>query len=259
MKKPRLRFLVASGVLALIAVILAGSSWGRTATTAGSPFYIPSATKECNKLAHCFGITGPWVVIPPHGEATFLFGCPVRSKTRGAFLLGGTDSLASSNRVRVWYDGQLGAPIGLPNGQNGPNSGLLFHAVTSDGNAASFQPILGCISLLSASKRSTVSARTAEAPPGTPHSEPPPHLHAQRLILEPGQGRSLGVSCLKHERLVGNWTAFGFGSDGPPKLPPAGAGTIQTTDVGKTVQAVIRTNSFVPYLIQVQVGAICEP
>jgi hypothetical protein len=252
-----LRLFVALGLIALAAATLVGGSW---AETAGSPFFIPPpATKECNNLAYCFGITGPWVLIPANGEASFLFGCPVRAKTRGDYLLGGTDSLASSNNIRVWFDGQLGAPIGLPNGQNGPNAGLLFHAVTNNGKPGSFQPILGCISLLSASKRSTVSARKAAAPPGTPRSEPPPHLHAKLLLLEPGWDRSLSVSCLKHERLVGNWKAFAFGSNGPPDLPSSGPGVIQTVDVGNTVRAVIRTNSSVPYLIQAQVGAICEP
>jgi hypothetical protein len=242
------RFALVS-TLAAGAAALAATSWGRPDQ---SPFFIaPSPTQECHDLAYCYGIAGPWVVVPATGEATFMFGCPERAATLGKFLLGGTDSLASAPSVRVWFDGRLGAPIGLQS----PGDVLLFHAAANNGKQSSFQPIVGCISLAQAVKRSTVSARLASPP----RSAPPIQPRATNLILAPGDDRSATTSCLQTEKLVGNWSAVSYGTQGPPKLPPAGAVTIQAHDAGNTVQAAIHTTRSVPYLIRIQIGAMCEP
>jgi len=235
----------AVAVIALALTLPAGSA-------ARGPFTLPAEkTQECHLVAWCYGAAGPWVVIPAHGEATFLFRCPPRSAERGQFLLGGADSLASSTSVRVWYDGQLGAPLG----QQSLGAGLLFHAVLDNGKAGSFEPILGCISLAQAVKRSTVSAR-AETPP---RSAPPVNPRATNLILAPGSDRTVSTTCHPGEQLVGKWSAVAFGTDGPPTLPAPAAIKIATHAVGRVVSAVIQTATSVPYLIQVQVGALCEP
>jgi hypothetical protein len=239
------RLSVAAAVFAVAAALAAGSA-------ARGPFTVPKPkTHECDLLTWCYGAAGPWVVVPAGGEATYLFRCPPRSATRGQFLLGGSDSLASSRSVRVWYDGQLGAPIG----QQRLGSGLLFHAVTINGKAGSFQPHLGCISLAQAVKRSTVSAR-ADSPP---RSAPPVNPRATNLILVPGNDRVTSTSCTRREKLVGRWSAIAFGTDDPPVLPAPGAVKIATRAVGKSVRAVIHTATSVPYLIRIQVGAICQP
>jgi hypothetical protein len=251
MTRSPLRLALAPGLLIVTLAALAGSGWART--DAG-PFYVPpSRTHECAKLPYCFGITAPWIVVPAHGVATFLFGCPVQSK--GKYLLAGTDSLASSKSVRVWYDGQLGTPIG----HQVVGSALLFHATTNNGKQGSFQPVLGCINLVQAGKRSTVSARLSAAPPGTPKSAPSLHPRATNTILQPGWTRSASVTCAKKESLVGSWSAVGFGTSGPPRLPSPDAIRISTRQADKTVVAVIRTKTSVPYLIHVQVGALCQP
>ncbi len=246
------RLLVAAGLAAIVVAAFAG---GVSARTSAGPFTLaPSKTQECHNLAYCYGIAGLWVVVPATGEATYLFGCPPRAATKGQYLLGGTDSLASSKAVRVWYDGQLGAPIG----KQEPGSALLFHAVTTNGKQGSFQPILGCIDLTQASKRSTVSARQAEAAPA-PTSAPAPHWHATTLILAPGNAQPASTSCLAHEKLVGSWSAVAYGTSGPPKLPGPGAVKVATHSVRNTVQAQITTASTIPYLIHIQIGAVCEP
>src|SRR5581483_1089904 len=243
---------VAAGLAALLVALAAHGSSARTAL---GPFSIaPSPTHECQRLHYCLGIAGLWVVVPATGEATYLFGCPPRSLTKGAFLLGGTDALASSKSVRVWFAGKLGAPIG----KQEPGSALLFHAVTTNGKQGSFQPILGCIDLTQASKRSTVSARQAEAAPA-PTSAPAPHWHATTLILAPGNAQPASTSCLAHEKLVGSWNAVAYGTSGPPKLPAPGAVKVATHSVRNTVQAQITTASTIPYLIHIQIGAVCEP
>ena len=253
MKRSLGRLIAAGGIAALAMATLVGGTAAKTTT---GPFTLaPSRTHECHNLAYCFGIAGLWVVVPANGEATYLFGCPPRAGTKGSFLLGGTDALASSASVRVWYDGQLGAPIGVQT----PGSALLFHAVTANGKQASFQPIVGCISLAQASKRSTVSARGATATPATTHTVPAPQPRATKLILAPGNSQPASTSCLKGEKLVGNWSAVAYGTAGPPHLPPPGAVRIVTHDVGNTVRAAITTASSIPYLIQIQIGAMCEP
>jgi hypothetical protein len=252
MTRSPLRLALVPGLLVFVATAFAGSSWARSN---GGPFYVPpSKTHECAKLPYCYGITAPWIVIPAHGVATFLFGCPAQAK--GKYLLAGTDSLASSKSVRVWYDGQLGTPIG----HQTVGSALLFHATTNNGGEASFQPVVGCINLVQAGKRSTVSARVSSAPPpGTPRSAPSLRPRATSLILEPGWTRSATVSCTKKESLVGSWSAVGFGTSGPPRLPTPNAIRISTHQSDKTVLAVIRTSTSIPYLIHVQVGALCQP
>jgi hypothetical protein len=250
--KRSLQCLVAAVGLPALAMTLVGSTAAKTST---GPFTLaPSRTQQCHNLAYCFGIAGLWVVIPANGEATYLFGCPPRAATKGAFLLGGTDALASSASVRVWYDGKLGAPIGLQT----PGSSLLFHAVTANGKQGSFQPIVGCISLSQASKRSTVSARRATATPTKSHSASQPQPRASKLILAPGDAQPASTSCLKSEKLVGSWSAVAYGTDGPPHLPPPGAVKIVTHEVGNTVQASITTANSIPYLIHIQIGAMCQ-
>jgi hypothetical protein len=157
--------------------------------------------------------------------------------------------------VRVWYDGKLGAPIGVQT----PGSSLLFHAATSNGERASFRPIVGCISLSQASKRSTVSAGRAGAAPVRPQPAAAAHPRASKLILTPGDARPGSTSCLKGEKLIGSWTAVGYGTSGPPRLPAPGAVKIVSREVGNTVRAEVTTASSIRYLIHVQIGAMCEP
>ena len=212
-------------------------------------------TQECHNLAYCFGIAGLWVVIPANGEATYLFGCPQRAATKGAYLLGGTDALASSASVRVWYDGNSAHRSGCRL-RGLPSSFTPSRATASRG---SFRPIVGCINLSQASKRSTVSARRATAVPAKSRSALQPQPRATKLTLAPGTAQPVSTSCLKSEKLVGSWSAVAYGTDGPPHLPPPGAVKIVTHEVGNTVQASITTASSIPYLIHIQIGAMCEP
>jgi hypothetical protein len=244
--------------LALVPAVLVATAAACAGAARGghSPFYVPppqkaTATDECRNLGYCFGVKGPWVVIPPRGEATFLLGCPERSATKGAYLLGGADSRASSPDVRVWYEGQLGTPLGVQTTRSSL-TGLLFHATADSGKTESFQPVVGCISLKEASKRSTVSAR-----PSTSHAAPTPTYRVANVILEPGWDRVIAVSCHARERLVRNWSAVAYGTSAPPVLPPAGAVRIAVSTSSRTARAHVRTATSVPYLIRIQVGAVC--
>jgi hypothetical protein len=227
----------------------------------GSGFVIvpgPRQTRECKGLNACYGVRGLWVVVPAHGQATYLLGCPLRSKENGLFLLGGTDSRVSSSHVHVWYEGKLGAPIGkqVP---GKPSSGLLFHASTDNGRQGFFQPVVGCISLKQALKRSTLSATAAGPPVGRGRLGPPqPTYRTQSVALEPGWTRTIAAACPPHESLVGGWSALAFGTAGPPIAYREGSVTLQNSRVGRAARTVVHTAASVPYLIHVQVGAMCE-
>ena len=255
MSRTRRLAIAAAGLFALAASILAASG------LASTPFYLlPAATKECQNVSHCKGVPGPWVAVPANGEATFLFGCPERR----SYVVGGSDARASSSDVRVWYDGQLGAPIGEPKISAKNGAVLLFHAVTDNGKPGSFEPLLGCVSLTDLSKRSTVSARLASSVPGTSPGAPL-DLRSTEVALQLTTGLrvpSINLSCSKRETLVGDWSAVVFGTASPPDPVYAKAITIKTTHVGRTVHAEFSLSRMFGILAPqtyAQVGAMCEP
>jgi hypothetical protein len=237
---------------AIAAVIVAGAAAADGgARTANPPFYLvpPSPRQECHNVKDCVSVIGPWVVVPPKGEATFLLLCP---KQQG--YVGGTDSRASSTNIHVWFDGQIGAPIT----QSVTTSyKLLFHAVSKTGRQGVFQPVLGCITLQKHSNgRSTVSAR-ASAPPGT--STGTLDYQMQTVVLNAGTTQTATAACGPRERVVGSWSALAFVTIDPPSLRHVGAVTTATRIVGNAVQGTIHTGFGLPFspLAEVQVGAVC--
>jgi hypothetical protein len=250
------KLLAAACVLGLAGAALAPSGDARPS---GSPFYFaPSPTKECQNLSGCQAVVGPWVVVPPQGESTFLIACP----TLSAYLVGGTDARASSGNVRVWFDGSLGAPIG----RTIHGAELLFHAVSDNGQMGSFQPILGCIPLKQKNKVSTVSLTRAGALPGTP---PASALTLRARLTVVIRGKAVGyvqrtfyaARCVHDEQLVGNWETLAFETTSPPALGDVRAVSIQPLITGREVRVLIRQTStaLLPPQAVVQYGAMCEP
>jgi hypothetical protein len=247
------RAAVAAGVLALAALLAGGSSAHRAA----GPFYtVPTTGKECGNIKHCVGYTGPWVVVPATGEATFLWQCPQRR----AYVMVGTDARASSNKIQISFSGQLGTPIGQA--PNPEGAVLLFHAISLDGKQGAFEPVVGCVPLAELTKRSTL---------GIPGTAPSPPLDLRsRLIpvvrgLKPGtpqETRALGVlpvRCLAREKLVGTWQALVFGTTSPPTPRDVRNVVATRTVTGNEVKVVIRQydTRIVTPLAQVQIGAMC--
>jgi hypothetical protein len=237
---------------AIAATLAAGAAAaGGGASTANQPFYLvpPSPRQECHNVKDCVSVIGPWVVVPPKGEATFLLVCP---KLRG--YVGGTDSRASSKNIHVWFDGQIGAPIS----QSVTTSyKLLFHAVAKNGREGVFQPVLGCITLQKhANGRSTVSAR-ASAPPGTTTGTL--DYQMQTVVLNAGTTQTATATCLPGERVVSSWSALAFVTIDPPSLRHVGAVAATTKVVGNSVRGTIRTGFSLPFspLAEVQIGAVC--
>ncbi len=243
--------ILAPGLVLLATAVVAASS---LAMRAGGPFYlVPSPTKECQNVKNCVGAVGPWVAVAASGESTYLFGCPLR---RG-FVVGGTDARASSNDVRVWFDGQLGAPSAFPSTSAKGGAVLLFHAVARNRRPGSFQPIVGCVSLTQKNKRSTVAVTPGVSPAASLD------LRANKVVLGPQGRRTVTVRCPRPETLVGSWKAVAFNTTGPPDPSYARAVTIETVISGNQVNASfqVRDVLLAPLAPRswVQIGAMCEP
>ena len=205
-----------------------------------------AATNECRGITACIPVAGPWVLVPAHGQATYLLACPA-----GRSVVGGLDAQASSPAVRVSFDGRLGAPVG-PGVTT--TRYALFRAISFSARAQTFQPRLGCIPTQGGGGRSTVSARAI--PVG-----PPLELRSRIVIIGPGQVRFAKVACLASEHLVGAWHATAFRVKQPPKI---GAGTlvdVTRTTVGRkvVVTAAATDGLSIDSHPVVQVGAECAP
>jgi hypothetical protein len=242
-----------AGAAVVVALVASAAAAVALARPDGSPFYAvpPSPRKECHNVNHCTSVLGPWVVAPTTGQASWLLVCP---KRRG--YVGGTDTRASSAAVRVWFEGQIGAPV-----KQSVTTGafLLFHAATTNGRPGSFQPTMGCIRLLHhTTGRSTVSARLSGPLPGT-NAGAPLDLYAKEIVLNAGTTQRRTASCAKGEKLVGSWTQLAFGSEDPPPLANINKVKIRTVETRNSVTAVITTAQSLPFvpLAQVQVGAKC--
>jgi hypothetical protein len=239
---------VVASLLVLAGAVFAAGSVARDAAA-------PQTTQECHKVKVCVHVVGPWVAVPASGEATWLLEC---SKRQGS--VGGTDARASSVHVHVWFDGQIGAPI-----SQGVTTGafLLFHAISDDGKAGSFEPLLGCIPIKKqSSSRSTLSARrVASGIPGTPVGVPL-QPRATLVVLQAGSKQTTVETCQKKETLVGSWYGLAFSTKTPPDVTPVlSAVTVKTSPEGTSVKAAIQTGSSLPLTdeAEVQIGAVCAP
>jgi hypothetical protein len=247
MRRPVKLFLVVASLLVLAAAMFAAAGLARSTAA-------PQTTQECNKVKVCVHVIGPWVAVPATGEATWLLECPKRQGS-----VGGTDARASSVDIHVWFDGQIGAPI-----SQGVTTGafLLFHAISDNGKAGSFEARLGCIPIKKqSSSRSTLSARRAAAPlPGTPVGVPL-DPEATSVVVSAGSKQTASQACPKKETLVGSWSGLAFNSTGPPANVAAALGmvTTKTSAEGSSVNGVVQSSSSFPgpTTAEVQIGAVC--
>jgi hypothetical protein len=219
---------IASVVLALAAVVLPAGS---------------GATNECRGIQTCISVPGPWVVVPPHGEAQFLLQCPRRQG-----VVGGLDALATSRDVRVTFDALLGSPVG-PGTTTSRDA--FFRGVSARGHRGAFQPYLGCIPVTSGG-RSTTAIRPT--PTG-----PPLDRVATTIRLAPGMRQTLAQPCPKGERIVSGWTAIAFGTQLPPDLSLADAVEVNRSVRGGRLVVSVRTGEarLAPAVALLQIGAAC--
>lgn len=227
-------------------------------SAAVGPFYFaPPPTHECVNVANCHASVGPWVVVPARGEASFLLACPARQ----GYLIAGTDALASSGSVRVWFDGQVGAPGGLPPSTAPGGAALLFHALSLNGKPASFQPILGCVSLVQKTKIATVGIRLSGALPGVPPASRIDY-HSETIVIAAGSVDRVTLHCPSNERLLGSWDSFAFQTLNPPAPSYLDTARVTASIVGKHVYGHISPQPIllVPTAPEsiAQIGAMCE-
>jgi hypothetical protein len=225
--------------VALLAVVLALAGAAALAPAGG-------AANECRGIQACIPVTGPWVVVPAHGNAVYLLTCP-----GGRSVVGGLDALVTSRDVRVGFDGRLSAPV-----QPGSTTTryALFRAVSVSSKVQAFQPLLGCVPLQGGGGRSTVSAYVSPA-------GPPLEYRSRITVLSPGSVGFAKVSCTASEKLVGSWHALAFRTKNPPKLDNAARVRTSTVVVGKKVVVTASASdglSIDAHAI-VQAGAECAP
>ena len=211
----------------------------------------PSPRKECHNVNHCLSVIGPWVVVPASGQATLAARVPEAARLRRRHR-----HARELERGRVWFDGQIGSPVGQA---SRPAPFLLFHAVTT--NAPSRRvPAHGRLHQAPppTTGRSTVSARQSGPLPGT-NAGQPLDLFAKTVVLTAGTVQRRTATCAKGERLVGSWAQLAFGSEDPPQLSSIGKIKIRTVESRDSVTAVVQTAASLPFvpLAEVQVGAKC--
>jgi hypothetical protein len=214
-------------------------------------------TNECNGIRECQRAQGPWVFVPAKGTATYLLDCPRR---RG--IVAGTDALASSTKVLVSFDAQLGAPVAP--GRTTTRYAL-FHAITTNGRPGLFQPRLGCIPInpsgaatISYRPSARTSPRFTTAVRATPGA--PPLLAATSLRLRPGTVRTATVGCVPGQNLVDSWTAIAFRAEKMPNAALANAIRVTRTVKGKKVSVAIAVSEALPpgSGAEVQLGVKCS-
>ena len=167
------------------------------------PFYLVRRRRGRNatRSSTASAWSGPWVAVPAHGRGDL----PARVPRAARAYVGGTDSRASSASVRVWFDGQLGAPIAPEQSRRG--AVLLFHAATNNGRPGWFQPTLGCVSLTS--RRNALDGLGAQSGPlpGT-NAGAALDLHAKTIFLHRGHGPAEDRDAAARRRTaVGSWSA----------------------------------------------------
>jgi hypothetical protein len=206
----------------------------------------PVKANPCFQVKNCKVTAGPWVAVPASGEADFLLECPKRSGT-----IGGTDALATSQDVRVVWEGNAGSPV-----RPGTSTGFFafFRAVSAHGHAGMFQPYIGCIPQQKVKPRATVSARVIVRP------GPSPDRKQTTVPVKAGASQTATQSCGKHSRLINGWYAVVFGSSAAPSPELGGKVHVSLSMSGNEVTASIRTDAGIPTgaRAEVQVGAECS-
>jgi hypothetical protein len=216
------------------------------AALAAVAFSAPAgATTECRGIKDCLDVVGPWVVVPAHTQADYLLPCP---HLRG--VVGGLDSLATTQDVRVSFDGLLGGPVGPG---TTTTRYAFFRAVTASGRAGAFQPRLGCIPV-SSGGRVTTSAFVGPTGGALDYI-------AVLVPARPGTVISKSVTCNKGEQLVDSWNTTAFDATRPPDLGLATAIRAQRTahhDSG-SASVTVTTSETLPAGShgEVQLGVIC--
>jgi hypothetical protein len=204
---------------------------------------VGGAAGECNGIPRCIPVEGPWVAVPPNGEAKFMLQCP-----QGRGIVAGTDALADTQDVRATFDAILGSPVSFG---RSTSTAVLFRAVSAHHRAGLFKPFVGCIPAPT-SVRNTIA--TKAMPLGAPLD-----LRAVTLKLTPGLQRTLTVACPNGESLVDSWNATAFTGANQPSPALASAVRVNSRIVKGRAQLQIFASEALPRSAQaeLQIGVRC--
>jgi len=227
-------------MLARLAAVAAVAALAVAALPAGS-----IAANECSGIPRCISVQGPWVAVPPTGEAEYLLECP-----GGKGVVAGTDALASSQDVHATFDGYLSSPIAF--GRTTATDAF-FRAVSGHHRAGMFEPFAGCIPAPQ-SLRNTLGGQPS--PIGAPLD-----LRMILVKLRPGAAGTVSVSCPVGEVLVDSWNAKAFATTAPPPPQLAQGIQLKTTLQGRKAMLEIATSEALPLAsnAEVQLGVRCAP
>jgi hypothetical protein len=221
-------------VVAVFAIVAAGAGAAATPTTT-----------ECKDIKQCIDVTGPWVIVPAHGEATYLLQCPKQKSG----TVGGVDALATSSDVRVTFDGLLGGPVAA--GTTTRNE-VYFRAVSAGGHEGAFEPRIGCIPSSASGGRETTSARPTLTGQATA-------LVATNLRLAAGSVQLAKVGCPAGTHVLSSWNATAFRTANPPDVGLAAAIHVQQIDAARSSSGRVSTSETLPpgSNAEVQLGVVC--
>jgi hypothetical protein len=173
-----------------------------------------SAKVECQGVANCTTVAGPWVAVtkptdPTDYGAMWTGFCPTES------MVAGTDwavpDPTHAGYLDVYIEQASGAPIyGI--------NGLSFIALNRTAKPLTFQPLIGCQPFDSAAARASTAGRSRSKTVGCTLTDPR-CAREQRVAvhdLRPGRVFTFTHRCRKGERLVRGGSGVGFFEKRPP-------------------------------------------
>jgi hypothetical protein len=204
------------------------------------------AADECNGLAVCLPVAGPWVAIPS-GGVDYELACPLPG-----YIVAGTDARLATGDIDVSFRAEPGSPIGP--GVTTRRS-VVFRAVRTriNAGATSFRPFIGCIPTRGGGGRA-LTGIVASAP-GLRPTQPLRSIAVTRVV----RTRSLTVrlACPSGSRLVGSTHAIAFRQPLPPSAEMLGAVRVRRSVVDGVLVARVVSSPAAGTRAEVQVRALC--
>jgi hypothetical protein len=203
--------------------------------------------RECDGLQVCVPVRGPWVVVPggggaARGKVEWQLSCPQEH------VVGGLDAQLSVRAIDVSFYGRLGSPVN-PGITTGRAVTFVGSNVGRSSRPATFRPYIGCIPAAGGSR---IPTAVGAFPAGEPTTR-----RVTTARVRPGTS-TVGVRCVRGERLVGASHAFGFRTRSAPSASLASSlsGTRAVRD-GRVAVRVRGDAELEGVRAVVQVHAVC--
>jgi hypothetical protein len=228
-----------------VAQVLVVATTLAAALTVAAP---AGGARECDGLQVCVPVKGPWVVVPGGGgvdraKVEWQLTCPRQH------VVGGLDAVLSVRAIDVSFYGRLGSPVN-PGITTGRAVTFVGSNVARSARAATFQPYIGCMPAAGGGSR--IPTAVGAVPAGEPTTR-----RVTTARVRPGTS-TVGVRCVRGERLVGASHAFGFRTRSAPSasLAESVSGARSVRD-GRVVVRVSGDAELGGVRAVVQVHAVC--